>query len=125
MDAHFVKEIEGIITYCSHPEKPHIFYLFYSDLNYPFIFIFSNVYQKKKIKLHFYLDNISKELLVFEEDIQNHAIVNRFSVPREGSKIKDTHGYNLSFYRKKNFLVLTTPSTYLIVWETTNRGENR
>ncbi len=75
-------------------------------------------------KTHYYtLDNISKELLVFEEDIQNHAIVNRFSVPREGSKIKDTHGYNLSFYRKKNFLVLSTPSSYLIVWETTNRGE--
>jgi len=109
MDTTFVKEVP-IISFCFHPEKPYIYYLYYSQILLLFL-----TNKKKKI-----LDNSLKSLAINEEDLISTSLINIYDVPKDDTGSNDTYGYHMTFYKKRNFLMLSYPSSYLSIWDTTN-----
>lgn len=105
MDTYFVKEID-LVTFCLDPEKNHIFYLtepgFFSNFN----------------------DSLGKneKQFVIEEDLLSFSVVNKFDVLQDPEKNADIYGYSLYHYKKKNYLVLTYPSSLITIWDVNTRG---
>lgn len=108
MDTYFVKDVD-VITFCLHPEKSHIYYLTEASnqiLNY----------------LKISLDDINKQYII-EEDLLTFNIINKFEAVEGSTKVSDAYGYNLYFYKKKQYLILTYPSSLITIWDTNSKGK--
>lgn len=49
-------------------------------------------------------------------------IINKFEAIEETAKTNDPYGYNLYFYKKKQYLILTYPSSLITIWDTNSKS---
>ncbi len=61
---------------------------------------------------------------VIEEDLLTFNVINKFPMVEETIKSNDIYGYSLNFYKKKQFLILTCPSSLIVIWEVNSKGED-
>ena len=63
-----------------------------------------------------------KSLAINEEDLISTAVIHIYDVPKDETGNIDTYGYHMTFYKKKNALMLSYPSSYLSIWDVTTHG---
>jgi len=107
MDTYFVKDID-VVAFCLHPEKSHVYYLTEASI------YFQNLPSNS-------IDKINKQYII-EEDLLTFNVINKFEVIEETNKTNDLYGYNLYFYKKKQYLILTYPTSLITIWDTNSKG---
>lgn len=74
-------------------------------------------------------DRKAKKYAIVEEDLSNFAILARYDVADDSLETQTSkeqnYGFILNYYRKKQYLILTYPSSAISVWDTTNGGKDK
>jgi len=68
------------------------------------------------------LEDLNKQYII-EEDLLTFNVINKFEVIEDQAKASDPYGYNLYFYKKKQYLVLTYPSSLITIWDSNSKGK--
>lgn len=64
---------------------------------------------------------------ILEEDLSNFAVLSRYDVPDEPTELQNPReqkfSFILNFYRKKQYLILTYPTSAISIWDTNTGGK--